>query len=280
MLCSLQHLKVGLETTDIFITHAHVDHLELASELVRDKTRVFIGQAEIKTLEVWDDWDAMATYTGTHGFPVAELQPLLEGDSIYRLGRELLPQLSLVKDKALYVVGDYRFECLATPGHSPGHMCLYERSKKLLIAGDHILEDITPIITCWSDDTNPLQDYLCSLDKVNSLEVDLVLPAHRNLLDNPAERIAQIKLSHEERLREILSILKTTPMSAYELASKMTWSVKGSSWNQWPIIQRWFATSEALSHMRYLEEEGAVARKICGDTVFFLLNSLSSGAES
>ena len=51
-----------------------------------------------------------------------------------------------------------------------------------LLAGDHILVDITPNIQCWSDVQNPLKHYLASLEKVAGLQVDLVLPGHRRLI--------------------------------------------------------------------------------------------------
>jgi hypothetical protein len=37
-------------------------------------------------------------------------------------------------------------------------MCLYESNKKLLVAGDHILNDIIPYITLCSNDRNSLKE--------------------------------------------------------------------------------------------------------------------------
>jgi len=63
-------------------------------------------------------------------------------------------------------------------------MCLYEPAKKILVSGDHILFDITPNITFWPNLKNSLKAYLSSLEKVFSLQVDLVLPGHRNICNN------------------------------------------------------------------------------------------------
>ena len=34
-----------------------------------------------------------------------------------------------------------------TPGHMLGHICLYDEEKQILFSGDHILGDITPVIS-------------------------------------------------------------------------------------------------------------------------------------
>jgi hypothetical protein len=62
-------------------------------------------------------------------------------------------------------------------------------------------------------------------------------------------------------------------MTAFEVASRMTWDLKCDHWNDFPVAQRWFATGEAISHLRLLEEEGGIMRK-AGDklTVYSLKN--------
>jgi glyoxylase-like metal-dependent hydrolase (beta-lactamase superfamily II) len=129
-------------------------------------------------------------------------------------------------------------------------MCLYEPDKKILVAGDHILIDITPNIQCWTDEQNPLQDYLTSLDKVNDMEIDLVLPGHRRVITDHRKRIAELKEHHRARLEEVLSILEDHPQTAFEVASQMTWDLDADSWEDFPRAQKWFATGEAIAHLR------------------------------
>ena len=106
-----------------------------------------------------------------------------------------------------------------------------------------------------------MKHYLASLDKVAGLPVDLVLPGHRRLIRNHGARIAELKQHHAQRLDEVLTILEGAPLNAVQVASRMTWDIKADSWDQFPVAQRWFATGEAISHLRYLEEEGKLARK-------------------
>ena len=67
-------------------------------------------------------------------------------------------------------------------------------------------------------------------------------------------------MHHRRRLEEVLTILEGRSMTAFEVASRMTWDLRYESWNDFPVAQRWFATGEAISHLRYLEEAGQVLR--------------------
>ena len=130
------------------------------------------------------------------------------------------------------------------------------------MSGDHVLGDITPNIQCWSDDDNPLRNYLASLDKVGKLDVELTLPGHRSLIRDLGGRIKELKDHHRDRCLEIETLLSDHgPMTAYETASKMSWDIDCKTWEDFPLPQKWFATAEATSHLRYLEEDGRLRRE-------------------
>ena len=143
---------------------------------------------------------------------------------------------------------------------------------KILIAGDHILIDITPNIQCWSDTENPLKNYLLSLDKVSKFDIELTLPAHRRIITDHMARITELKEHHHRRLNEEVSILKQGPQHAFQIASQMTWDLKADSWEEFPRAQKWFATGEALAHLRYLEEDSTISRGIKNKIILFALN--------
>jgi glyoxylase-like metal-dependent hydrolase (beta-lactamase superfamily II) len=167
-------------------------------------------------------------------------------------------------------IGDYLFTCIETHGHSPGHMCLYEPSKKILVSGDHLLIDITPNIALWSDREDPLSEYLASLDKVYALDVNLVLPGHRGIFNDHRKRILELKHHHQARANEIISILEKGKKNAYEVASQMTWDVTYDSWQVFPSSQKWFAVGETLAHLKYLEERRIVRKEMQGQEIVFL----------
>jgi hypothetical protein len=103
--------------------------------------------------------------------------------------------------------------------------------------------------------------YLNSLDKIRELDVELALPAHRSIITDCRGRIAEIKLHHEKRLKEILSIMKDAGMmSAHSIASKLTWNLSVKGWSGFNPKMKWFATSEVISHLEYLEAGDFVHR--------------------
>jgi glyoxylase-like metal-dependent hydrolase (beta-lactamase superfamily II) len=272
MLTGIDELNLDLEETDFFITHLHADHFGLVSKLVAANRKTYFNRPEKEIIEAWGGWETMIDYGGRNGFPKSDLKAALQSHPGFKFSSSWVPELSILQDDDTISIGDYLFKCIETPGHTRGHTCLYEPGKKIFISGDHILNDITPNIQCWSDQEDPLKNYLASLDKVHQLDVDLVLPGHRRVFRNFRERIAELKNHHHKRAEEVLEILSNDPRNAFQVASEMTWDINYESWEHFPLSQKWFATGEAIAHLRYLEEKGRILRKTEGEITFFLLN--------
>jgi len=260
MLAGLAKIAVDLKKTDFYITHLHADHFALAQVLCDDTARVYMNGPDKAFIESWPGWETFAEFIALNGFPRDEISLAVSDHPGYKYGSDRIPVISAVQDGDIIHCGGYEFTAVATPGHTQGHTCLYEAANKLLLSGDHILIDITPNISCPIEGANPLKLYLASLDKVYGMQVDLVLPGHRRRLKDCKGRIEELREHHRRRLEEVVSILKGGPQSAYETASRMTWDIDCSSWTAFPVSQKWFATGEAIAHLRYLEDNGQVVR--------------------
>jgi glyoxylase-like metal-dependent hydrolase (beta-lactamase superfamily II) len=130
-----------------------------------------------------------------------------------------------------------------------------------MFTADHILFDITPNITMWPNMENALGTYLESLKKFRAFPVKKSLPGHREEGDYFG-RIDELLQHHDRRVRETEEIVCANPgMTTYEIAGKMTWSIQAKSWQEFPLIQKWFAVGEALSHLDYLLSLGKVERR-------------------
>lgn len=271
MQAGLNELRIDLNRTDFFITHLHADHCGLVASLATDSSKIFFSETDAAAANDTGVWDNMIGFAGGHGFPKHELRNAIERHPGYKYGPGRRLDFTLVGENDVISVGDYAFECVATPGHTGGHMCLYERKKRLLVSGDHVLIDITPNISLWSDSENPLKDYLASLDKINEFDIALVLPGHRRLFSDCRGRIDELKHHHQARAQEVLAILADGGKHAYDVASRMTWDIDCESWEEFPVSQKWFATGEAISHLKYLEEQGLVRRQVTQGAVEFSL---------
>lgn len=271
LISGLKECGVDLRQADLFITHMHADHAGLMSAIAEEGTKIYFGEADAEIIRyaTHEHWDEMIDFASRCGFPREELERAIGNHPGRRYSPGNSLNLHVLKDGDTVSVGDYLFECIETPGHTPGHICLYEHDKKVFICGDHILFDITPNITLSTEERNPLKEYLMSLDKVYDLDVKLALPGHRSTFRNQKERIQELKQHHRARLDEVISILARGKQNAFHIASQMTWDIGYRSWDLFPPAQKLFAFGEALAHLKYLEEEGAVGRAIEGDGILF-----------
>ncbi|NOZ78880.1 MAG: MBL fold metallo-hydrolase [Acidobacteria bacterium] len=160
----LDELGVDLERTDFFITHVHADHIGLVSALHRPGTRALIGAREAAILERWTSperfFEYMEDESAKLGFPAEEIERAKREHPGVRFSPRSYPPFIHVDEGDEIEAGSYRFRAVETPGHTPGHMCLWDEERKLLISGDHILGDITPNITSWPGLDDALGAYL------------------------------------------------------------------------------------------------------------------------
>ncbi|MFC1941798.1 MBL fold metallo-hydrolase [Chloroflexota bacterium] len=271
MLSALEELHVDLASTSFFITHIHADHSGLLTTLASENSIVYFNQKESVMIDSGGLWEGFNMFFLSHGFPEEELAKAMDSHPGRRYGLKRHFDFTVVNEGDPIEIGDYCFKCVSTPGHSPGHMSLYEANKNILIAGDHILFDITPNIGFWPNMEDALTQYLASLEKVYQLDVSIVLPGHRNILNDHKTRIKELQEHHHDRLNEIISALEGGEKTAYELAPCISWDVDFGSWELFPPAQKWFAFGETLAHAKHLEKKEMIQSKHRGDKIVFSL---------
>jgi hypothetical protein len=52
----------------------------------------------------------------------------------------------------------------------------------------------------------------------------------------------------------------------------MSWDINIARWELFPVAQKWFATGEAIAHLRYLEEKGLIRRSADPGEIVYSLN--------
>lgn len=271
---ALDELGVNRNRTDYFITHLHADHLALVPELASPTSVIFFNRPDAAFISRGVRWEEARLLAEANGFPAEEARRAVEAHPGVRYGLSRLPSFTLLAEGNQLKAGRYHLTCIETPGHSEGHLCLYERQRRFLISGDHLLGDITPNISLWTENQNPLRAYLASLNRIYRLEVDMVLPGHRRPFSNCRNRIDQLQAYHYNRAQEVRAILETGEKNAYQVAAAMHWDLDCEFWDLFPVSQKWFATGEALAHLKFLEDQGQVRRVMRGKAIQFVNESV------
>lgn len=84
---------------------------------------------------------------------------------------------SILRDGDLIDLGNRTLKVIHTPGHSPGHCCFYEKDRGWLYSGDLIYQGC---LDAFYPTTDPIA-YMRSVERVRSLKIKKILPAHHQL---------------------------------------------------------------------------------------------------
>ncbi|WEO97705.1 MBL fold metallo-hydrolase [Streptomyces sp. FXJ1.172] len=258
------------EVYGVVVTHHHPDHHGLSAR-VREASGAWVAMHAADTAVVRRTREArperwftyMSAKLAAAGAPAEHLAPLRTPRTLPGLS-PALPDREIVPGELLDLPGR-RLRAIWTPGHTPGHVCLHLEERHpaqlpgsgRLFSGDHLLPRITPHIGLYEDPddatvTDPLGDYLDSLERIGRLAPAEVLPAHQHAFTDAPGRVRELLAHHEERLLGLLALL-AEPRTPWQLAERMEWN---RPWDHIPYGSRNIAVSEAEAHLRRLVKQG------------------------
>ena len=107
-----------LKVSQIWLTHSHLDHCGAVRPLKQASAATLYAHPVERELRA-----RVVEICMLYGIPPGDMQSCPEPDVPISGGETLL-------------LGEYIFEVLFTPGHSPGHLCFYHRESATLMAGD------------------------------------------------------------------------------------------------------------------------------------------------
>lgn len=265
----------------IIITHVHPDHYGLVGRF-REFSPVKVSLHRLEKEIIDSRYLKMDEYLRQNqqwlqinGVPDDLLFPT---QTIPSGGRRALvsvvPDITILQEGETVSTGVFDLQVLWTPGHSPGHICLYEPTHKILFSGDHVIPGMTPNISLSApSDTNPLGDFFNSLDRVKALDVNLILPGHAQPFTSLSTTIEEVFQHHDFRNGEMLQALAAQPRTAYEVSTEMTWMLDegGTSFQSLTPMDKRMAIMEALAHLEAMRIDGRLDKYTRESTVYYHL---------
>jgi glyoxylase-like metal-dependent hydrolase (beta-lactamase superfamily II) len=247
----------GLKYADLerlVLTHHHPDHYGLAGLIEQSGVGVWMLDVELERGHVfWTNEPQMNQANHAlfklHGVPEEALIDVRKNMGRTRSQVYAVQNPKTFSDGEVLRLAGQQWRVVWTPGHADGHTMLFRESDGVLLAGDQILERISPNIGIWAYSyPDPLKLYLESLERTRSLNAVLALPGHYRPIKAIAERVAELQAHHIERL-EFLEGLMVQPQTAWTLSLGLFPGNLNS-------VQRRFAWSETLAHLEYLVGQG------------------------
>jgi glyoxylase-like metal-dependent hydrolase (beta-lactamase superfamily II) len=257
----------------LVVTHMHPDHYGMAGTLKRaGRMRLLMHRLDWLYLEAQrQDLEgrrvASEAWLNRNGF-----HPSTGNEAAFQAFQYLTlvaPDQQL-EDADRIRLADSDLQVVWTPGHTPGHICLFDAERHLLITGDHVLQPITPNVSLWHDGLgNPLGAFLDSLRKVAALDADLVLPAHGEPFTGLQRRVDELLAHHDQREAAVEAALDGHQPTAAEVAAALPWTRRKRALSDLPVSQQRMAITETLSHLEHLRAIGRAQRIETSETIFY-----------
>lgn len=259
------------DITHILITHVHPDHYGLAGKLKQlSGAEIAVSEIEAPFIDSrYVNPDALVQkieeFLLSNGMPQDEAKKASKASLTVKDLVEVVKPDVLIKDGKKIVMEPFEFKVIATPGHSPGHICLYEPNRKLLFSGDHLLPEATPNIALHPQTSaNPLGEFLDGLDMILDLDIHFAFPAHGPTFSGVKQIVESLFRHHEERKQAIAKAIEGSTKNAYQIAQEIPWmtDVKESSF---PYLSTWnkrLAVMETLAHLEYMIGLGEAAKSV------------------
>jgi glyoxylase-like metal-dependent hydrolase (beta-lactamase superfamily II) len=256
--------QAGFSVEDVRLvvcTHSHTDHYGLAAPIVeRAGCELWMHPAWEHVRLLGDDpaaaLERRIEVARQSGVPPSSLERYRENrkddddngiDAIAEPDRELLPGVEIETDLGAWQVHE-------TPGHAPSHVVLHQPERRLLISGDHLLGR-TVLFFDYGHTPDPLGEFLRSLDEIEPLEVDLVLPGHGRPFRDPGVKIAEARRQVGELLGKIRAALADGERTAFEIVAEIVGpegvSSPASAWALQIVLS-------GLDHLAILGEIAAI----------------------
>lgn len=157
------------DITTVVNTHWHSDHIGANAVLQQQGAQIIGSHFDAEALDQADPGCCLAEYLDQ---PV----PSYTVDHCIDHGDRLL-------------LGDSEWEIIAVPGHTPGHIALWNDEHQLLAVGDTLSTYDVGWVNILLEGTEALDRAVSSLRRLREYDARLILPGHGPIADHPEKAL-------------------------------------------------------------------------------------------
>jgi glyoxylase-like metal-dependent hydrolase (beta-lactamase superfamily II) len=265
----------------ILITHQHIDHIGLV-DIVASHSGAEVAAIDhlVPFVENYREAaaqdDAFASQIMLrHGIPPDVAQALQSVSLAFRAWGSRATVGRTLHEGETIELRDRTLEVGFRPGHSPTDTVFHDRDRKMLIAGDHLLEHISsnPLISRpvgSKERPQSLVTYIESLKRTQAMDLDLVLGGHGDPVTGHVGLIDSRLALHARRAEKIHGLIAERPRTAYDVAQAM--------WGNIAVTQAYLTLSEVVGHVDLLLNDGRVVEREDDGVVLYEALEHSSAA--
>lgn len=263
------------DVAQVLVTHPHPDHFGLAHRLREAGARVLASDPAAAIVR---------DFRGRHEYEKAFFREFFQRHGMSRESVETVVSLpeayfsfapDVETDRTLAAgdrleVHDATVTVDSVEGHAEGELLFaYDHAdERRAVVGDHVLPDITPAPLLLpppegqGDAERPrvLPAFNRSLARLRDAGYDRFLPGHREEIDDPPGRVADILDAHEQRTERVYELVDG-PTTAVEVMQGL--------FGDLPATEQFPGMSEAVGHLDVLEARDRIEREERGGLVVY-----------
>jgi glyoxylase-like metal-dependent hydrolase (beta-lactamase superfamily II) len=262
----------------VIVTHQHIDHLGLV-EIVAQHSGAEVaalGAAAERLANFDEDAEAEDRFAIElmlrNGIPEEVTVALRSVSRSFRGWGSRVEVTRPLADGETIAFADRTLEAIHRPGHSPSDTVFWDAERRILIAADHLLAEISsnPLISRPLDGSSrreqALVTYIESMRKTREMPAEIVLPGHGDPVVDHVALIDDRLAKHDRRKEKIYKLIAEQPRTGYELAQAI--------WGNVAVTQAYLTLSEVIGHADLLVNEGRVREVEDGSVVRYEMSRL------
>ena len=204
--------------------------------------------------------DRYGEFAGAHGLPSDPAMAAFAREATHATRVD-----GTIEDGDVLAVGTLRLEVMHVPGHSPGHVALYEPVSRCALIADAVLG--SALETAGGEPAFPptyrhLDDYRATIDRFDDMDIETLVTGHF-----PVMRSLQVRdfLAESRRFAERVDAalgeaLRGEPKTTRQLVEELAPAL-----GAWPAEAGALAVYPIVGHLEQLEASGRATRSSSAD---------------